>query len=171
MQTPQTIALIGTRALGAGIAGGLVNERDKLLLFDCDAEKAGLLEAALLAAYPGCLVEAIKCSHTGVWEADIIILNASCAELQGLADTIREVANQKLLIVIDADVLYIRQLFPNSKVVQAFSTIRTADFESAAAMRMEIDCPLTGTDEEAVRVTEALIRAIGFKPVRMPATN
>ena len=85
MQTPQTIAIIGIGAIGKGIAGSLFAGNDNVLLFDKDADKAQTLAAGLQLLYPTYAIEAIQCSMTGVWEADLIILDIPTAELQEVA--------------------------------------------------------------------------------------
>ena len=164
MQTPQTIAIIGIGAIGGGIAAGLFPGHDKVLLFDRDYEKARALVAALAIAHPHYNIEAIECAHTGVWEADIIILNTPCADMGEIADKIREVANQKVLIFVGAEPAHVQALFPNSKVVRSFDTIRPEDFEQPLINRQSLDCPIAGENEEAVDAAETLVRTLGFCP-------
>lgn len=165
MQTPQTIAILGMGATGSRIARCLSGTQDLVLLIDKEFSKAQALATELHSTDPTATFEEIACSYTGAWEADIILLDVPPEELAEVADRIREVANQKVLVSTLAAASELLQFFPNSKHVQAFEGIRSGDFELPFAQRQFIRCPLTSGSQEALDSTATLIRKIGFEPV------
>ncbi len=126
-------------------------------------------------------VEAIDCSFDGCWEADIIISAVPYNAEKEIAERIKEVANQKIVISIanplneDHNGLLIepgtsaaeelqRQL-PNSKVVKAFNTNFAADFSTPVIDGKRANAFIVGNDEDALQNVSELIKTAGFNPI------
>ena len=129
MITPQTIVIIGTGQRGRGIAEGLSRGHDRVLLCDDDFNNALSVAQNLKENHPGFDVEAIPCFFDATWEADIIIVDLACAEQQGLAEKIKTVANQKVVVTTSKSD-HLAALLPQSRVVQAFDDINQDSFRS-----------------------------------------
>src|SRR5690606_3853743 len=145
MRTKQTIAIIGaTGNMGAAISKSLSRGNYRLLLFTRDKNKLKKLENEIVDTHPGADVESINCSYTASWEADVIIVATPFAAEKEVADKIREVANQKIVISIanplnetysglvtatdTSAAEELQKLLPHSKVIKAFNTTFAADF-------------------------------------------
>ncbi|HEU4471229.1 MAG TPA: NAD(P)-binding domain-containing protein [Flavisolibacter sp.] len=165
MHTPQTIVIIGLGDTCKGIANGLSNGNDRVLLCDEKYETAKSLANGLQEAYPYFDVEAINCSYEAVWEGDVIILALPCTLHQEVAEKIRAVANQKVVVTTHASLDALQQLLPNSKLVQAFDKVDPGAFYLPPSQRHSVDCTVTGNDQEAVKAVSSLVKTIGFNPV------
>ena len=182
MRTKQTIAVIGaTGNMGAAIAKSLSKGNYRLLLFTNDKSKLKNLEKEIALAYPGADVESINCSYTASWEADVIIVAAPFAAEKEIADKIREVANQKIVVSIanplndSFDGLVtapdtsaaeeLQKLLPNSKVVKAFNTTFAADFAQPVIDGKQVDAFIAGNDSDALETVKELVQTAGFNPI------
>jgi NADPH-dependent F420 reductase len=182
MQTKQTIAIIGaTGNMGSAIAKSLANGNYRLLLFTDNKNKLKKLEKEIKAVYAEADVETITCSYTASWEADIIIAAVPYAAEKEVADKIREVANQKIVISIanplnetydglltspdTSAAEELQKLLPNSKVVKAFNTTFAADFSQPVIAGKQADAFIAGNDEDALNTVSDLVKAAGFNPI------
>ncbi|MCO5240780.1 MAG: NAD(P)-binding domain-containing protein [Chitinophagaceae bacterium] len=182
MRTRQTIAVIGaTGSMGTAIAKSLSKGNYRLLLFTSDKSKLKDLQKEIIATTPGADVEPISCSYTASWEADVIIVAVPFAMEKEVADKIREVANQKIVISIanplnetyDALVTApdtsaaeeLQKLLPNSKVVKAFNTTFAADFAQPVIDGKRVDAFIAGNDNDALETVSEIVQAAGFNPV------
>lgn len=182
MQTKQTIAIIGaTGNMGSAIAKSLANGNYRLLLFTDNKNKLKKLEKEIKAVYAEADVETITCSYTASWEADIIIAAVPYAAEKEVADKIREVANQKIVISIanplnetydglltspdTSAAEELQKLLPNSKVVKAFNTTFAADFSQPVIAGKQADAFIAGNDEDALNTVSDLVKTAGFNPI------
>ena len=182
MKTKQTIAIIGaTGNMGSAIAKSLSKGNYRLLLFANDQEKVLKLAGQIKSESTSADVEELACAVQASWEADIIIAAVPYQAEREVADKIREMANQKIVISIanplndSFDGLVttpdtsaaeeLQKLLPNSKIVKAFNTTFAADFSSPVIDGKTADAFVAGDDEEAVQIVSELLLTAGFNPV------
>lgn len=183
MRTKQTIAIIGaTGSMGAAIAKSLSKGNYRLLLFAKDKSKLKKLEKEIAAAYPAADVEPVNCSYAASWEADVIIVAVPFAAEKEVADKIREVANQKIVISIanplnetydglvtapdTSAAEELQKLLPHSKVIKAFNTTFTAGFaQPVIDGGKQADAFIAGNDSDALETVKELVQTAGFNPV------
>lgn len=182
MHTKQTIAIIGaTGNMGSALSRALAKGNYRLLLKSEEADKLQSLVKEIKASDPGADIEASVCAKDASWEADIIINAVPYSAEKEVAEKIREVANQKIVIsianplnetydglVTGADTSAaeeLQKLLPNSKVVKAFNTTFAADFATPVIDGKQADAFIAGDDKEAVETVSELVTTAGFKPV------
>ncbi|GEO04117.1 F420-dependent NADP reductase [Adhaeribacter aerolatus] len=182
MQTKQTIAVIGaTGNMGAAISKSLAKGNYRLLLCANQQEKAQALAQEIAQSNPNADVEALDCSVNASWEADIIIAAVPYEAEKEVAQKIKEVANQKIVISIanplnqtydglvtapeTSAAEELQKLLPNSKVVKAFNTTFAADFTTPVIDGKQVDAFIAGNDEEALQTVSELVQTAGFNPI------
>lgn len=182
MQTKQTIAIIGAAGnMGSAIAKSLAKGNYRLLLFTENKNKLKELEKEIKAVYKNADVEPIACSYTASWEADIIVVAVPYTAEKKVADKIREVANQKIVISIanplnetydgllttpdTSAAEELQKLLPNSKVVKAFNTTFAADFSQPIIDGKQTDAFIAGNDTDALETVSELVKTAGFNPM------
>ena len=182
MKTKQTIAVIGaTGNMGSAISKSLSKGNYRLLLCSDNKGKVGLIVNDIKSDNSSADVEAIDCSAQASWEADIIIAAVPYAAEKEVAEKIREMANQKIVISITNPVndTYnglvtapdtsaaeeLQKLLPNSKVVKAFNTTFAADFSTPVIDGKQVDAFIAGNNEEALQTVSELVSAAGFNPI------
>lgn len=181
MKTKLTIAIIGASgkmgsAISKSISGG--NYR-LLLLADKDGKVQNLINH-IQRINPSADVEAVNCSKEASWEADIIISAVPYSAEKEVAEKIKDVANQKIVISITnplnrnydgLETAYtsaaeeLQKLLPNSKIVKAFNTTFAAEFSIPATNGEQVDSFIAGNDEEALQTVSELVSTGGFNPV------
>ena len=182
MQTKQTIAIIGAAgSMGSAISKSLANGNYRLLLFTDDTKDGKGLVKEIKSIHPDADIEFISCSYNASWEADIIIVAVPYGAEKEVADKIREVANQKVVISIanpinetydglvtapdSSAAEELQKLLPNSKVVKAFNTTFAADFATPVIGGKQADSFIAGNDAEALATVSELVRTAGFNPI------
>jgi hypothetical protein len=182
MRTKQTIAIIGASGtMGSAIAKSLCKGNYKLLLCSNEPGKIETLIHDIKSTNSLADVEISDCFKEACWEADIIIAAVPYASEQEVAERIKEVANQKIVISIAnplnetytglitaADTSAaeeLQKLLPHSKVIKAFNTTFAADFSTAVIDRKKIDAFIAGNDEDALETVSELVSTAGFNPV------
>ncbi len=182
MQTKRTIAILGASGnMGSAIAKSLAKGNDRLLLFSKELEKVEALKASIQKEYPSADIDCMSCPMHASWEADIIILATPYEAQAEIADSIREVANQKIVISIanplnatyDALVTKpgssaaeeLQALLPHAKVVKAFNTSYAANFAQPVIDGKQTDAFIAGNNEAALETTAGLVKATGFNPI------
>lgn len=178
----QTIAIIGaTGNMGSAISKSLASGNYHLLLYANDQDKAEALARHIKTNNPSADAEAINCSRNASWEADIIISAVPYADEKRLAEKIREVAGQKIVISISNSLneTYdglltasdssaaeeLQKLLPNSKVIKAFNTTFAADFAQPVIDGKQADAFIAGNDAEALETVSDLVKTAGFNPI------
>ena len=182
MHTKQTIAIIGaTGNMGSAIAKSLSKGHNHLLLCATDSEKLQHTANEIRTLHPGADVDMLDCTVEAGWEADIIILAVPFQAEKEIAEKIRKVANQKIVVSIanpmngsfsglvtppgSSAAEELQKLLPNSKVVKAFNTTFAADFETPIIVGKQVDGFVAGSDEDAVQAVTELVKTAGFNPI------
>ncbi|HEY0896441.1 MAG TPA: NAD(P)-binding domain-containing protein [Sphingobacteriaceae bacterium] len=182
MQTKQTIAVIGASGnMGSAISKNLSKGNYRILLFANDKEKVETVVNDIKSHNAAADVEALECPTDASWEADIIVFAVPYQAEKELAERIRAVANQKIVISIanplneaynglvtspdTSAAEELQKLLPNSKVVKAFNTTFAADFASPVIDGKQADGFIAGNDEEAVNTVSELVAIAGFNPI------
>lgn len=182
MNTKQAIAIIGaTGNMGAAIARSLAKGNYRLLLKANDKHALDTLSDDIKKDHPSADLEAITCSAEASWEADIIILAVPFQAEKEIAEKIREVANQKIVISIanplnetfdglvtspsTSAAEELQKLLPNAKVVKAFNTTFAADFTTPVIDGKQSDAFIAGNDEDAMQTVKELVSVAGFNPI------
>lgn len=170
-----------TGNMGSAISKSLSKGNYRLLLVSEDQEKLDLLKKDILLQTPGADIQEIVCSRDAGWEADIVITAVPYEAEKEVAEKIREVVNQKIVISISnpLNATYdglltqpgtsageeMQKLLPNSKVVKAFNTTFAADFSTPVIEGKTVDAFIAGNDEEAVATVSELVEIAGFHPI------
>ena len=182
MVTKQTIIIIGaTGKMGSAISKSLAKGNYRLLLNGRDSSKINDLVIEIKKENPSSDVEAIDCSFNGCWEADIIISAVPFSAEEEIAQKIKEVTNQKIVISIanplnesynglttepgTSAAEELQKQLPNSKVIKAFNTIFAADFAAPVINGKQCDAFVAGNDEDALQIVAELVNTAGFNPV------
>ena len=133
------------------------------------------------STHPDADIEPVNCSYDASWEADIIIIAVPYQAEKEIAEKIREVANQKIVISIanplnetynglvttagSSAAEELQKLLPNSKVVKAFNTTFAADFATPVIDGKQVDSFIAGNDTEALATVSELVSTAGFNPI------
>lgn len=182
MATKKTIAIIGASGnMGSAIAKSLANENYRLLLFAHHQEKVNELINEIKGINSSADVDSMGCPFDASWEADIIIPAVNYKVEKELAEKIKDVATQKVVISISnplnenydglvtpADRSAAEELqeeLPNSKVVKAFNTVFAGDFSQPVIDGKQVDVLMAGNDEEALTIASEIVKAAGFNPI------
>lgn len=182
MHATQTIAIIGaTGNMGSSISKSLSKGNYRLLLKGNRQEDLDALVKEIESGHPVAEIETAVCPVEAGWEADIIILAVPFGAEKEIATSIKEVANQKIVISIsnplnetyDALVTApdtsaaeeLQKLLPNSKVIKAFNTTFAADFTTPVLDGKQVDAFIAGNDEEALQTVAELVTTAGFNPI------
>ena len=177
----ETIAIIGaTGNMGSAIAKSLANADYRLLLFAHDKEKLDKLNSEIKSINSSADVDCLGCAMEASWEADIIIVAVPYAAEREVAEKIKQVATQKIVISISnpanesftqmitapstSAAEELQKLLPDSKLVKAFNTTYAADFTQPIIAGKQVDAFIAGDDEEAVETVKELVAQAGFNP-------
>ena len=167
--------------MGSAISKNLSKGNYRILLFANDKEKVETVVNDIKSHNAAADVEALECPTDASWEADIIVFAVPYQAEKELAERIRAVANQKIVISIanplneayhglvtspdTSAAEELQKLLPNSKVVKAFNTTFAADFASPVIDGKQADAFIAGNDEEAVNTVSELVTTAGFNPI------
>lgn len=182
MHTKQTIAVIGaTGNMGAALSKSLAKGNYRLLLRANDQDKLQGVINDIKAATATADVEAIACPVNACWEADIIIAAVPYGAEKDVAEKIRDVANQKIVISISnplnetydglvtepdtSAAEELQKLLPHSKVFKAFNTTFSANFAAPIIDGQQTDAFIAGNDADALQTVSELVQTVGFNPV------
>jgi len=178
----QSIAIIGAAGnMGSGLARALAKTNRRILLADPTSEKLNELVADIKTDTPNADVEILDCSHEACWEADIVIPAVPYAAQSEVVATIKDVVTGKIVISIvnpfnatydglvtastTSGAEELATLLPYSKVVKAFNTVLSGDFDIATVEGETCDCFVAGDDEQAVTAVSQLVKDVGFNPI------
>lgn len=101
MSVKKTIAIVGaTENRGTEFAYKLAGNDYRLLLIANDSEKLSHLSKSIAIEKPDAEVDILECVKDGCWEADVIILAVECNEEKAVAEIIKEVATQKIVVIV-----------------------------------------------------------------------
>jgi predicted dinucleotide-binding enzyme len=129
MATKKTIAIVGaTEDAGKAIVNRFASMAYRLLLISQQAGELNKLTEKIARQHPTAEVESLECVKDGCWEADIIIIAVEGAEEQTVAELMKEVATQKIVVVVtqnENECKEMERLLPYSKIVKAFINLET----------------------------------------------
>ena len=159
-----TIAIIGVKGkMGMAIAKRLATGNHRLLFVKEERDQSAMVSNYLKETAPDAEIDVVECVRDSCWEADLIILDVPSSSEKMIAEKIREVATQKIVLRIsdsekNGDAPFsaaqqLQQLLPFSKVVAAFNNRTTPETYIA------------GDDEEAVQIISNMIRIAGYRSV------
>lgn len=167
--------------MGAAVARSLSKGNYRLLLCANNLDKVQTVAYEIKESNPDAEVEASDCSKDASWEADIIIAAIPYAAEKEVAEKIREVANQKIVISIanplndffnglvtapdTSAAEELQKLLPNSKVIKAFNTTFAADFATPVIDGKQADAFIAGNDLDALQTVSELVETAGFNPL------
>ena len=171
-----TIAILGaTEGMGSILANHFAKGSYRLLLFSHKIQELETLVRQIQKSYPAADLESYACLVDASWEADIIVFTVPLPEKKYLAETIRQVATQKIVLhtsdhlrgarVIDKS-LYtnetkaLQQLLPYSKLIKVY--LSTNSGVSIATEGEHIDVAIEGNNIEAVETVTKIFIKTGF---------
>jgi NADPH-dependent F420 reductase len=176
------VAIIGaTGRMGSAIAKALAKGPYRLLLFSHNTEKLEQLKEEIRTTTPSADLDCVGCPADASWEADVIIPAVPYVNEKEVAEKIRAVATQKVVVSISnplnetcnglltspntSAAEELQQQLPSSKVVKAFNTTSPTNFSRPVINRKRVDAFIAGNDNEAVNVVKGLVETAGFNPV------
>jgi 8-hydroxy-5-deazaflavin:NADPH oxidoreductase len=182
MATKKTIAIIGASGnMGSAIAKNLSKGNYRLLLFANHQKKVQQLIDEIKSNNPSADVDSMGCPFDASWESDIIIPAVKYEVEKEVAEKIKDVSTQKIVISISnplnekydglvtppdtSAAEELQKLLPYSKVVKAFNTIFSGDFSQPVIDGKRADSFIAGDNEEAVQIVSELVSAAGFNPI------
>ena len=182
MKIKQTIAIIGaTGKMGSAISKAISAGNYRLLLKSSKRNELDELVQEIRNNNVSADVEAIACPTEACWEADIIVLAIPYEAEKIIAEKIKEVANQKIIISIsrplnkgyDEQLIgpatsaaeELQEFLPNSKLVKAFNKISAADLTTTEIDGKQADVFIAGNDEEALETVKEIVITAGYHPV------
>ena len=167
--------------MGSAISKAIAKGNYRLLLKGSKQEELDALVQDIKSKNATADVEAAACPTDASWEADIIILAVPYAAEKEIAQKIKEVANQKIVISIanplnetyngmvtapdTSAAEELQKLLPNSKVIKAFNTTFAADFSTPVIDGKQVDAFIAGNDEEALQTVSEVVTTAGFNPI------
>ena len=167
--------------MGSAIAKSLAKGNYRLLLKSNKQDELDKLVKEIKDVTPTAEVEGMACPKEASWEADIIIPAVPYQAQEEVAQKIREVANQKIVISIanplnetytglsthsdTSAAEELQKLLPHSKVIKAFNTTFAADFVSPIINGQRADAFIAGNNEEALQTVSELVSTAGFNPI------
>jgi 8-hydroxy-5-deazaflavin:NADPH oxidoreductase len=177
-----SVAIIGaTGKMGSAIAKALAKGPYRLLLFSHHQQKMQALKEEILKTIPSAELECVGCPMDASWEADVIIPAVPYEAQTEVAQKIKAVSTQKVVISIanplnptytalvtppgSSAAEELQQQLPSSKVVKAFNTTYAASFSNPIINGQQLDAFIAGNDREAVDVAKGLVQTGGFNPV------
>jgi len=178
----KTIAIIGaTGNMGSAIAKSLANADYRLLLFAHDKEKLNKVSSEIKSINSNADVDCMGCAMEASWEADIIIAAVPYTAEKEVAEKIRQVATQKIVISISnpanedftemvtapgtSAAEELQKLLPASKVMKALNTTYAADFAQPVIAEKQVDAFIAGEDDEALETIKEVVAKTGFNPI------
>ena len=167
--------------MGTAISKSISKGNYRLLLLANDLIKTQTLAKEIQEINPSADVEAIGCAVDASWEADIIIMAVPYHAEKEIAERIKDVANQKIVISITnplnetydglvtapdtSAAEELQKILPHSKVIKAFNTTFAADFYSPIIGGKAVDAFVAGDDEDALKNVAGLVSVAGFNPI------
>ena len=129
MAVKKTIAIVGaTEETGTGVVNHFASMPYRLLLVSENEDKLEKLTDKLKKMEAAAEIEPLVCVKDSCWEADIIIIAVSPEEEIKVAELMKEVATQKIVVVVlenENDFVNLESVLPYSKVVKASISAET----------------------------------------------
>jgi NADPH-dependent F420 reductase len=182
MATKKTVAIIGaTGDMGSAFAKALANSDYRLLLVSRDKSKADKLSSYIRKNVPTAEVSVMENEKEAGREADFILLAVPYKAEKEVAEDIREVVAQKVVIDVSnplnktydhlitapgiSAAEELQRALPNSKVVKAFNTLFACELTGSAIKEKQIKTFIAGDDEKALEAVSEMSVSMGLKPV------
>lgn len=154
MVEKKTIAIVGaTENKGSEIAFRLAGGGYRLLLISNSAEKLSHLSDTITTRNPDAEIDILECVKDGCWEADVIILAVKCSEEKLVAELMKEVATQKIVVSISDE----KNLQEELQQVLPYSRLVKVSFTPDAKEIM-----INGYDEEATEEISEIFNLAGY---------
>lgn len=129
MSVKKSIAIVGaTEKIGEVIAIQFMNGNYSLLLISNNKDRLNYLAQKMADNKPKAEVNFMECVKDGCWEADIIILAVPHDEEKMVAELMKDVATQKIVVDISNEenaCRKLKEILPYSKLVKV-----SGDFHS-----------------------------------------
>jgi hypothetical protein len=142
MSVKKTIGILdASTKWGIEIAERLANTDCRLLLISDNSEKLNSLAENLKAEKCKADIVCMECVKEGCWEADIIIWTMAVKEEKAIAERMKEVAIQKIVVKIDEEEnssIELQSLLPYSKLINIYWDYPSKEME------------IKGSDNEAL---------------------
>jgi 8-hydroxy-5-deazaflavin:NADPH oxidoreductase len=182
MKTKQVIAVIGASGkTGAAIAKVVSRGNHRVLLHSPNRTKVQSVLTGIVHTHPDADVEIVDDLTEICWEADIVILAVPYGAEKQLADSIRSMVNQKVIIAVSVPLnehdhaLFLSGRFsaaealqeqlPNARVVKLFNIELESNYYQPIGQLRKVDYFITGNDRDALNVVSELVTTTGFHPV------
>ncbi|MEO8821464.1 MAG: NAD(P)-binding domain-containing protein [Ginsengibacter sp.] len=131
MALKKTLAIVGATEKNGRI---LVNQFAcmpyRLLLVSNKLGELQQLSNDISKKYQEADLESLECVKDGCWEADIIVLAVPVEDIQKVAEVIKEVATQKIVVEIsdqEQDINELKKILPNSKLVRILGNLQSKE--------------------------------------------
>lgn len=122
MSVRKSIAIVGaTEKIGEEIATQFMNSNYSLLLISNNKDRLNYLAKKMADKKSKAEINFIECVKDGCWEADIIILAVPHDEEKKVAEIMKEVATQKIVVDISNEenaCMKLQEILPYSKLVR-----------------------------------------------------
>jgi NADPH-dependent F420 reductase len=167
--------------MGSAIAKSLAKGNYRLLLFANHQEKVQQLINEIKKVNSSADVDCMGCPFDASWEADIIIPAVHYKVEEEVAQKIKQVATQKIVVSISnplnetydglvtspdtSAAEQLQNLLPDSKVVKAFNTVFAGDFLQPVIDDKQADVFIAGNENEAIGTVSEMVRVAGFNPI------
>jgi len=150
----KTIAIVGaTESKGVEIANQFAGGDYRLLLISNDVAGLSRLSESIIVGNPGSEIDTIECVKDGCWEADVIILAVSYSEEKLVAELMREVATQKIVVSISGE----RNPDEELQLVLPYSSLVKVSFASHSK-----EIVISGNDKEADEEIAEIFSQAGY---------
>lgn len=155
MAIKNTIAIVeATGKTGREIVAHFSSIPYRLLLVSNKLGELNALAETLKKQRPVAEIETLECVKDSCWEADIIILTVASDEEKQVAELMKEVATQKIVVAVleeenECDAL--EKVLPYSKIVKAFINIEISEIV------------LSGKDETVNKEIAAIFNSAGYE--------
>jgi len=124
MAGKKAIAVIASENQAAvKIVNKLAGGNYRILLISKDKNPFTKLAAKVKKNYPNAELIIQDCAKDGCWEADIIVLAIAAFEVKEVAAMIRDVATQKIVIVVDVNEKNKENIIADLKILLPYSKV------------------------------------------------
>ena len=123
MAAKKTIAIVGaTSKTGRAIVAHFAALAYRLLLVSDNPGELNRVTEEITHQFPDLEMESLECVKDGCWEADVIIIAVAPAEERHVAELMKEVSTQKIVVAIsesEKECEDLEKILPHSKVLKA----------------------------------------------------
>lgn len=157
MAIKKTIAIVGaTGELGRAIVNKFAFMPYRLLLVSPKINELEKLTATINQQATVAEIEPLECVKDSCWEADIITIAVATSEEKEVAELMKEVATQKIVVVVsekENECKELENVLPYSKIVKAFINKETNEVS------------LSGKSESVNEEISNIFKQAGYQPI------